>query len=133
ALRDCNNNGIMDGCEIAADPSLDLDGDGVPDECGIMIGSVVSPPAGADHPVNGEWVVPPVIDPVSSAFIHPYDGRVIASDRGSFDILWASGGETVLETYIVGTQSSVCMYRTDTGAGGGGPTVDLTPVVEGFG
>jgi uncharacterized Ntn-hydrolase superfamily protein len=30
---DCNDNGVPDDCDIAAGTSLDLDGDGVPDEC----------------------------------------------------------------------------------------------------
>ncbi len=33
---DCNANGILDVCEIAADPSLDCDGDGRLDRCGFF-------------------------------------------------------------------------------------------------
>lgn len=32
--RDCNGNGVLDECDIADGTSLDLDGDGRPDECG---------------------------------------------------------------------------------------------------
>ena len=31
--HDCNDNGVVDECDIAAGTSLDQDGDGVPDEC----------------------------------------------------------------------------------------------------
>jgi hypothetical protein len=30
---DCNLNGLLDGCDIATGASLDLDSDGIPDEC----------------------------------------------------------------------------------------------------
>ncbi len=33
AGRDCNGNGITDGCDIASGISVDIDGNGVPDEC----------------------------------------------------------------------------------------------------
>lgn len=38
---DCNANGVEDGCDVAAGTSLDLDQDGVPDEC-------AAPPLSAD-------------------------------------------------------------------------------------
>lgn len=31
--NDCNNNGLLDACEIASGASLDLNGNGIPDEC----------------------------------------------------------------------------------------------------
>jgi len=33
SLEDCNENGIIDGCDIAAGTSADVDGNGIPDEC----------------------------------------------------------------------------------------------------
>lgn len=132
-VRDCNGNSVLDTCEILANPSLDLDMNGTLDECNILIGAEIAPPPGADQPVGGVWAVPPVVTPPTSAFIHPWDGRVIANDVGGMSIEWASGGGTVTVAYGVGTESSVCLFRNDTGVGGGGPVVDLSPVVEGDG
>ncbi|MCA9423756.1 MAG: right-handed parallel beta-helix repeat-containing protein [Candidatus Omnitrophica bacterium] len=133
AVRDCNGNGMLDTCEILNDPSLDLDMNGTLDECNLLLGSEILPPEDADVPVGGVWNIPPIITPPTSAFIHPYDGRVIAADVGGFSIEWASGGGTITVAYGVGTETSVCMFRNDTGPGGGGPTIDLSPVVEGDG
>ena len=33
---DCNNNGVVDACDIAAGASTDTNGNGVPDECECM-------------------------------------------------------------------------------------------------
>lgn len=34
--RDCNRNAVPDGCEIRDDPTIDSDGNGIPDECGRL-------------------------------------------------------------------------------------------------
>ncbi|GJQ29178.1 MAG: hypothetical protein HBSAPP03_10620 [Phycisphaerae bacterium] len=44
---DCNTNGVDDRCDIASGTSLDLDGDGVPDECAC------SPDVNCDGAANG--------------------------------------------------------------------------------
>jgi hypothetical protein len=33
AVRDCDNDGVLDSCAIEADPALDLDGEGILDAC----------------------------------------------------------------------------------------------------
>jgi len=64
------------------------------DFCNLTIGSVIDPPEGADLPGGGGgiggWIFEPIITPASSAFIHPYDGRVIANDIGALTIEWAT-------------------------------------------
>jgi hypothetical protein len=39
AQADCDSDGILDGCELTADPSLDCDGDGILNSCEIASGA----------------------------------------------------------------------------------------------
>ncbi|MEM7167354.1 MAG: hypothetical protein AAF581_17970 [Planctomycetota bacterium] len=47
---DCNGNGVADACDLAAGTSVDLDGDGFPDEC--FVGDFVRGDCNADGSVN---------------------------------------------------------------------------------
>jgi len=38
--RDCNMNGVLDDCDLAAGTSFDIDGNGVPDECDPLRGDL---------------------------------------------------------------------------------------------
>jgi hypothetical protein len=40
-LADCNGNGILDGDDIASGRSLDVDFNGLPDECNLPTGGKV--------------------------------------------------------------------------------------------
>lgn len=42
---DCNLNGVVDACDIAGGTSLDVNGDGVPDECGVTTHLLLTPDA----------------------------------------------------------------------------------------
>jgi hypothetical protein len=53
---DCNHNGVLDECDLAAGTSVDLDGNGVPDECQDL-----------DPPVNLRWIQVPT--PISTTAI----------------------------------------------------------------
>ncbi len=39
-LEDCNSNGIADGCDLEAGTMVDLDYDGIPDQCQALIGDI---------------------------------------------------------------------------------------------
>jgi hypothetical protein len=49
---DCNQNGIADYCDIVAGTSLDVDQDGVPDECQAAIAEFVRADANSDGSFN---------------------------------------------------------------------------------
>jgi subtilisin family serine protease len=40
--EDCNNNGVMDACDISSGTSSDIDDDGLPDECATLCTSAAS-------------------------------------------------------------------------------------------
>ncbi|MCB9866413.1 MAG: LamG domain-containing protein [Phycisphaerales bacterium] len=61
-VRDCNNNGIADGADIAAGTSGDCNANGTPDECELVAGGVPSGFALEFDGVNDHVLIPSTPD-----------------------------------------------------------------------
>ncbi|TVQ76126.1 MAG: hypothetical protein EA380_09245 [Phycisphaeraceae bacterium] len=118
--RDCNQNGILDECEIAADPSLDCNNDGILDSCQIaqdlsldcdadgVLDACQVPGIIADTgllgPLNGTT---PVNLTINNAPEASTDVRITLTLKGDFgqqvEIAQLRMNGFLLETYFLGT------------------------------
>jgi hypothetical protein len=103
ACQDCNDNGVLDECDIASGYSQDLDGDGRPDECGAPC---VTGDSNCDMAVNGYDIDPFVMaltDPTAWVAAYPcdflcandcnHDGSVNGYDIDPFVQILTGGGK----------------------------------------
>jgi hypothetical protein len=101
ASRDCNNDGILDSCQIAQDLSLDCDANGVLDACqvpGIVAGT------GLLGPLNGTVPVNLTINDAPEAST---DVRIVVTLKGDFgqqvELAQLRMNGVLLGTYFSGT------------------------------
>jgi len=124
---DCNANAIPDYIEIAADPNLDGDSNGILDECNTFVSDELEPPlAGADMSII------PYVSNANLAFVHPFDRKVYAKAPGSVTISWGKAGipRSITGTYtVMTTPGTVIAYVTR--APYDSPKVDLDALKNG--
>lgn len=107
---DCNSNGVPDYVEIANDPSLDADGNGILDECNTFVGDELVPPLG-----GADLAFEPYVSNNNIAFVHPYDQKVYAKAPGTVKVSWARAGipQSITGTFtVLTTPGTVTAYIT---------------------
>jgi hypothetical protein len=78
-FEDCNSNGVPDFLDILMGESIDLDSDGVPDECQSCVGAVIASESGSTNAVVGGSV----------------ELRVQALGTPPFSYQWSKSGVTL--------------------------------------
>jgi hypothetical protein len=82
---DCNGNGLIDACEIAAGSQADCNGNGIPDACDIASGAA-SDVNGNAVPDSCEWLVgSPAYPTITSAIAAAPNGSVVPVLPGTYD------------------------------------------------
>jgi hypothetical protein len=94
-LEDCDADGTLDGCQIAADPALDRDASGAPDACEISRGD--APDADGDGVIDGCI----------------YTGACIAAEQAAIEIPVVSGLGEVRPVAMSGTLAAVASPDLD--------------------
>ena len=88
-LNDCNANGVPDGEDMTVGTSLDLDGDGVPDECGAACPADLSHDGKVDGADLGILLVAWDVEGPSEADLDG-SGTVDGADLGLLLGAWGS-------------------------------------------
>jgi hypothetical protein len=107
SFTDCNNNQVLDECDISSGYSSDDNGDGIPDECqSTPVGDSGPPPAlflaqNVPNPFNPATVIRYELPKKTSVFLGVYSVkgelvRVLVSARkpaGVYEVTWDGRGE----------------------------------------